>query len=504
MFNLPVDVSFINAAINRDLEVSITTRPGLLPCKPHMMKKLSVALDNPKMVCVLVKLCPRVYFEQIQIALNPPPPLAANENSIMLHGIEAGKDIEQEFWIYVSKPQNPSTLSVPVIVSIISPKGIPRIIEKTVEITPELFLRACPPQKEAQFKVTVTVDSPTREILNLFPEFATDTINQQALGLQSIYSKDTVTIVCGKNSKRYRIQSDSLSSIPIVLELLLQRIQKPLNPTHSSINATAEGICISQSYFVDQLLATIATHSQCRADLKRWDKDIANKSRQMRLFQRKLMLMLQQDPPHPSYNSAGKLLRLTHADLTELQEQLLASVDGLRESQLLLGNHLGLVKQVIQHSKMPLAIKDNLNAVFVHPIVDWIEMVGSSSLSADLYLFIPLFLVLQSWEETLAPALELMAHIGPLGKNKHGGSDMEDIKSFAQLPFDMERFVKNLKYVLEKLEGMEESDYLDLYSKEKRVADEEQSDWLVDKDNHTMNSPEKGDEDHSVNDMDMV
>lgn len=100
--------------------------------------------------------------------------------------------------------------------------------------------------------------------------------------------------------------------------------------------------------------------------------------------------------------------------------------------------------------------------------------------------------------------MELMAHIGPLGKNKHASSDMEDIKSFAQLPFDMERFVKNLKYVLEKLEGMEDSDYLELHNKEKRVADEEQSDWLVDKDDNTMNSPDEGEEDHSVNDMDMV
>lgn len=77
--------------------------------------------------------------------------------------------------------------------------------------------------------------------------------------------------------------------------------------------------------------------------------------------------------------------------------------------------------------------------------------------------------------------MELMVHIGPLGKNKHGGSDMEDIKSFSRLPFDMDRFAKNIRYVLDKLAALEESDYRELHNKAKRVVVDEVSDWLVDK-----------------------
>lgn len=355
-------------------------KPGLIPCKPHMLKKLSVTVDNPKMVCVLVKLSPKIDFEQIQIAINPPPPMVVNQNSVMMLGIEAGKEWETEFYIHISKSEDALSLTVPVIISLITRQGIPRLIEKSFDVSPQLILRPCAPQKEARYKVTVTVAesataTATRDMLSLFPEFATDTINQQALGLQSIYSKDIITIVLGNNSKRYRIQSDSLSIIPLVTELLVQRIQKPLNPAHSSIKAADDVISINQSYFVDELMATIGAHSACRADLKLCDNEISSKSRQLRLFQRKLMLMLQQDPPHPAYNSAGKLLRSTHADLVELQDKLLAAVDRLRQSQLILGNHLQLIKLVIHHSKMPLQIKDNLFAVFVNPIVDWIDMV---------------------------------------------------------------------------------------------------------------------------------
>lgn len=352
--------------------------------KPQMAKKLS--LDCPKMACVQVKLSPKVPFEQIQIAVNPPFPLAAHENSVMFMGADAGQDLEAEFWIYVSKSLDPPSLTVPVIISMISRQGVPRILEMSFVVSPELILKACTPQKEARYKLTLSVDSAadvTRDFLSLLPEFATDTINQQALGLQSLHSsKDIITIVLGKkNSNRFRLLSDSLSMLPVVAELLIRRLLKPsnTNPAHSSIKAL-DGISVNQSYFVEELVASINGHADCRLDVKRCDKEIQEKSRQMRLFQRKLNTLIQQDPPHPAYNSAGKLLRLTHADFVELQERLLAAVDRLQEAQLILSNHMRLINLAINHcAKMPPQIKDNLSAVFVDPICDWIDMVRMSS-----------------------------------------------------------------------------------------------------------------------------
>lgn len=367
------DVSFINAATDRNLEVTIET--AIMPCKPYTMKKFTDLTKNHKMISVQVKMTPRVHLEQLGIAINPPYPLEVNENSTMFMGVEVGKELEAKFEIYVSRTDDPPSLTVPVIFSMITRPGVPRIIEKSVDLSPALILKACLPQKEGHFKLSI--DSPSTDILSLFPEFAKDTINQQALGLQSIYSNDTITVVLGKNSSRYRIQSDSLSIFPVVVELLIQRLQKS-SAAHSSITATAPGISINPSYYAEELVASIESHLEWRGEVKSSDKAIEKKSRQMRLFQRKLMLMLQQDPPHPAYNSAGKLLRLTHADLTELQGQLLAAVDRWRQSKLRLSNHLRLIKLVIHHSKMPLQIKDNLFAVFVNPINDWVETVRNS------------------------------------------------------------------------------------------------------------------------------
>lgn len=84
---------------------------------------------------------------------------------------------------------------------------------------------------------------------------------------------------------------------------------------------------------------------------------------------------------------------------------------------------------------------------------------------------------------------------------------MDDIKSSARMPFDMDRFKKNLRYILEKLESLSDSDFLELQQKERPFV-EEASDWLVDSDNvnPTDNVDGEGEEEEnpSVNDMDLV
>lgn len=99
----------------------------------------------------------------------------------------------------------------------------------------------------------------------------------------------------------------------------------------------------------------------------------------------------------------------------------------------------------------------------------------------------------------MGPAIEMMSHIGPLGKSD-GLADIEDIKSFAQLPFDMERFQKNLKNILHKIE----SDNENLFEGDtgNDIKEPESSDWLV---HSNADQSVEEEEDHvSINDMDMV
>lgn len=99
----------------------------------------------------------------------------------------------------------------------------------------------------------------------------------------------------------------------------------------------------------------------------------------------------------------------------------------------------------------------------------------------------------------MAPALELVTHTGPFGKRKLGGTDMEDIKSFSRLPFDKERFLKNLRYILGKLETMDDGEIAELEQRKETGALDEVSDWLIEKEDTPV---EEGDP--SVNDMDLV
>lgn len=105
----------------------------------------------------------------------------------------------------------------------------------------------------------------------------------------------------------------------------------------------------------------------------------------------------------------------------------------------------------------------------------------------------------------MGPAIEMLSHVGPLGKAKLGTADIEDIKSFAQLPFDMDRFQKNLKHILNRIEAGEEMGFDNIPTEsEAGVKESESSEWL-DQSNPPANAIQYEEDDRvSINDMDMV
>lgn len=375
----------INSSTLRDLEVTVTVNAELIPCKPQMTKHLTFGAENARMVGIKVTLSPKILFQQIQVAVNPPPPLVAQIPSVILSDVESGQQLDILFWIYMSKSRNPGSLTVPIVISMLNRQGVLRIIETTAALPAEFILNVCSPQKEAKYKLTISIEDSTvvKDILKLFPEFAKDKINQTALGLRCLYTNDFTTVVQGSNSKRYRIQSNCLSILPLALELFLQRLkQRPINSGHLVIKPITDCVSITQPNFVGELCQAFSDHFNCRQAVKHCDQEMEKMSRQMRLFQGKLMLILKQDPtPTTMFNSAGKLLRWTHGELGELRETLMDAVDKLQESQLMLENHLRLINLVVLHSGLPHQIKENLAATIVSPVRDWIEMVGFGFIS---------------------------------------------------------------------------------------------------------------------------
>lgn len=355
-----LDLSFVNAAASRDLQVSVNRVP------------INRQDDQiPRTALIEIKLLPKVIFDQIQILIVVPYPLKAKESSFNIQNTEPGTELEFQSLIANCLPAiDPVALEALVIISAINRQGIPRIIEKKITLPLDLVFEACQPQKDAKYKVTITSDS-TKSLSALFPEFTLGT-NQQALGLNSMFSGSCVTIVLAKNTNRYRIQSDELSSVHLVLQSLVTQLEK--QNAHQS--SSANPVLIHQHYFVDELLSEIERHTQQRKELKEADFAMEKLSLQMRLFQKKMTLKMQEDPPDPTFNSAAKLLRLTNNEINELEEVLKRAVLDLRLSQARLGNQLELARIVVRYSKTALQLKDLILATFMVPVVDWIEIVS--------------------------------------------------------------------------------------------------------------------------------
>lgn len=77
------------------------------------------------------------------------------------------------------------------------------------------------------------------------------------------------------------------------------------------------------------------------------------------------------------------------------------------------------------------------------------------------------FYNLQSWEETVAPCLEML---------KTKNQDSDDIVSYSQIPYDLGRFKKNVRSLFDKLEKSNEVE--NTSDLERKLETIEDSDWL--------------------------
>ena len=75
-------------------------------------------------------------------------------------------------------------------------------------------------------QVTVDVNHIEPDLTKLFPpQLVMDNTPNNAVGLRFLQGSE-VTIVASRNTKRYRLQSDSLAAVGVALEWLLWRLEK--------------------------------------------------------------------------------------------------------------------------------------------------------------------------------------------------------------------------------------------------------------------------------------
>ncbi|XP_058053381.1 protein PTHB1 [Anopheles bellator] len=345
-------------------------------------------------------------LEMLQVTIGVDPSVQCTTESFLFRDVTPNNTERFETWLYPYEAATPGSLTVTVSCSYTNKHSITRVLQRVAYLPLALFVKSCPPSKESLYKITLTAPSSGGAGLRpLFPELCAEA-SLSALGLQSLIDGRRMTIVAAKTTNRFRIQSDELPLLATVLECVLTRLG-----SGSTIGEVAEmaetpksRVTINSIPPVSELLNYVRIHHDLRIDLKQLETELEIATGQMRLFERRFVVKLQ-DRSLRALDGVLMLLKRNHANVAKLCQMLKTMRQAVKLSKIHLGAVLHLFRLCYSHSTLAreggLKYTEHLRSLLTSTVVDSTE---------------------QSFEEMLLPVLRFLEQTGPLRNTSNDGT----------------------------------------------------------------------------------
>uniref|UniRef100_A0A182J337 Uncharacterized protein n=1 Tax=Anopheles atroparvus TaxID=41427 RepID=A0A182J337_ANOAO len=275
-------------------------------------------------------------------------------------------------------------------------------LQREAHLPLRLFVKGCQPSKEAQHKITLSGATVTR-LAQLFPEFIPEgsAASPSALGLQSLLTTGgdgrRVTIVAAKNTNRLRVQSDDLAMLSMVVECLLRRVSGAIATDDEMRKEPPKArLILSGVPAVNELLRVFQIHHELRKELKLLETELETTTGQMRLFERRFVVKLQERSLR-ALDGTLMLLKRNHSAVAKVCQQLKSMRQKVKLSQINTTAVLHLFGLCYSHSANVPGGKylECLRSLLTSTVIDSTE---------------------QSYEEMLLPVVRFLEQTGPLRK----------------------------------------------------------------------------------------
>jgi Bardet-Biedl syndrome 9 protein len=257
------------------------------------------------------------------------------------------------------------------VATYLSPSGEPRVTLHSVALPLHLACRPKPAAKAAQFKVTLDTEHPAQPLTDLFDDFllsahdlGTDvgellgSSAAQAMGFQfwsnspldaagpsssssssssSYQLPAVVSILVSKAAGRYRVQSDSLPALLLIVAELEQRLsvrlahingggggnaaggRNRLDSASASTSLPPGSIKCEDPLPLAEFFATITAHFETRRSLNDLLSRLNDTAHQFRMVQKRLLVRFKDRNPTP-LGGLDSLMRESYNTLLRLSE----------------------------------------------------------------------------------------------------------------------------------------------------------------------------------------
>ncbi|XP_053676405.1 protein PTHB1 [Anopheles nili] len=404
----PSDATIAKAAAERDVRMEVEIDGASMTACTHPTNVPSAG-GTVQMCQLSVSIQVELALEVLQLTIATDRAVGCSKDSFLFRDVAAHSTERFNVWVYPVEPAPPASLTLTVFCSYTNKQGITRIQHKDTSLPLALFVKSCQPSKEALHKLTLTI-SPVSSVLGgglgqLFPEFTPEGGASSALGLQLVTGSDTrkVTIVAAKSTNRFRVQSDELGLMPMVLECLIKRLHddSPVHrvaesevDTRKNASAAKVHVTVSGMPAVSELMKALQVHHELGRELKQLETELEITTGQMRLFERRFVVKLQERSLR-ALDGILMLLKRNHASVAKVCQLLKQQRHKMTLTRINLVAILNLFNLCFTHSRNTPGGKylEYLTGLLTPTVIDGTE---------------------QSYEEMLLPVVRYLEQTGPL------------------------------------------------------------------------------------------
>uniref|UniRef100_A0A8C0GBL6 Bardet-Biedl syndrome 9 n=1 Tax=Chelonoidis abingdonii TaxID=106734 RepID=A0A8C0GBL6_CHEAB len=366
----------------------------------------------------IITLQSRLAVQKTKLSICVQPPLALTHDQFIFD------DIAVALSVFLKGNCPPAELEGNAVASYSMPTGIPRVAQCKFRLPLRLICFPAQPSKTANHKLTIDTNKSPVSLVNLFPDFADQSDEDQVnvLGFQFL-TGSRITLLASKTSQRYRIQSEQLEDLWLITKELTFRLEEHFKKQNSKdFTCTFSGAVPLQEYF-----ELIDRHFELRLNAEKFEELLSERAIQFRAIERRLLTRFKDKTPAP----------LQHLDtlLEGTYRQIIALADAAEENQANMFQAFTKLKSATQLVIMLISLWQKLST-------DQVAILEAT--------FLPLMQDTQElgWEESVDAAI---SHLLRTCLSKSSKEQILTLTSQLSIPKDTIRLKKHITLLCDRL-----------------------------------------------------
>mmetsp|Transcript_15360 Transcript_15360/g.31875 ORF Transcript_15360/g.31875 Transcript_15360/m.31875 type:complete len:870 (-) Transcript_15360:93-2702(-) len=304
-------------------------------------------------ICLYVALQGKKPVENVTVVLKAPSCFALSQTSIHIDKVAPGNQAEiipitVRVWTSVMV----SSLTISACASYFSGNNEPRTVVSDFRLPFALVAKLIQPVKTATFKIQLDCNRQPPALQTLFNGILTQphvsaSFGQQMTNLLSVQyvSGTEATVLVSKSTCRFCVQATEFASLWILCEELCLRLRQHFEEQDAR-DGTGGGepftITYQDSLPLHDYFALMDDHFSLRKHLEELRSDLADRTQQYRVIQKRLLVRFKDRNPSP-LNHVDALLTLTFEQVIQLTE----AIDDVERALQTVSCHLSAATELV-------------------------------------------------------------------------------------------------------------------------------------------------------------